>query len=265
MQPVLSVQLSHCYLQKKEGDHIAGYKVYLGANGSNTNKIIKAKPSIAVIEMTEFTDGQIKKLRTKGIKLIAYLNVGAIEKTRPYYQKYKKYVIGSYSDWDEKWMDLSKKEWQDFLLSQAKKFKARGAMGLYIDNLDVVEEYKSKKLYAHARAILKRIRKETGLYLMVNGADYFVAKCIKDKAICFQAIQQEEVFTRITSISKNKAGSQSAAEKKRLKAYCTSVKKHGISVYLLEYRANAANLAKIAAYCKKYKMHYYNSKTVDLV
>ena len=148
---------------------MAGYKVYLGANGSDTNEIIKAKPSIAVIEMTEFTDSQIKKLRTTGIKLIAYLNVGAIEKTRPYYQKYKKYAIGNYSDWDEKWMDLSKEAWQNFLIEKAKAFKKRGAMGLYIDNLDVVEEYKSKKLYAPARAILKHIRKETGLYLMVNG------------------------------------------------------------------------------------------------
>ena len=244
---------------------MAGYKVYLGANGSDTNEIIKAKPSIAVIEMTEFTDSQIKKLRTTGIKLIAYLNVGAIEKTRPYYQKYKKYAIGNYSDWDEKWMDLSKEAWQNFLIEKAKAFKKRGAMGLYIDNLDVVEEYKSKKLYGPARKILKHIRKETGLYLMVNGADYFVTKCIKDKVVHFQAIQQEEVFTRIINIGKNRCGSQTAGEKKRLKAYCANVKKHGISVYLLEYRANAATVARITAFCKKYKMSYYNSKTVDLV
>lgn len=244
---------------------MGGYKVYLGLNGSDVNKIIKAKPSIAVIDFAEFGDTQIKKLRSKGIKLISYLNVGAIEKTRPYYQKYKKYAIGNYSDWDEKWMDLSKEAWQNFLVERAKAFKKRGAMGLYIDNLDVVEEFKSHKLYGPARKILKCIRKETGLYLMVNGGDYFVTKCIKDKVVHFQAIQQEEVFTRIINIGKNKCGSQTAAEKKRLKAYCASVKKHGISVYLLEYRANAANLAKIAAYCKKYKMNYYNSKTVDLV
>ena len=161
-------------------------------------------------------------------------------------------------------MDLSKKEWQDFLIGRAKSFKKRGAMGLYIDNLDVVEEYKSKKLYAPARAILKRIRKETGLYLMVNGADYFVTKCIKDKVVHFQAIQQEEVFTRIISIGKNKCGSQTKTEKKRLKVYCVEARKH-VDVYLLEYRASAANKTKISAFCKKYKMNYYNSKTVDLL
>lgn len=243
---------------------MAGYKVYLGLNGSDVNRILKAKPSIAVIDFAEFGDTQINKLRSKGIKLISYLNVGAIEKTRTYYAKYKKYAIGNYSDWDEKWMDLSKKEWQDFLLSQAKKFKARGAMGLYIDNLDVVEEYKSYKLYEPARKILKTIRKETGLYLMVNGADYFVSRCIRDKVIHFQAIQQEEVFTRITSISKNKAGSQIAGEKKRLKAYCVKARKH-VDVYLLEYKANASNLLKIKTFCKKHNMNYYNSKTVDLL
>ena len=243
---------------------MAGYKVYLGLNGSDVNRILKDKPSIAVIDFAEFGDTQIKKLRSKGIKLISYLNVGAIEKNRPYYSKYKKFAIGTYADWDEKWMDLSKKEWQEFLLGQAKKFKARGAMGLYIDNLDVVEEYKVYKLYEPARKILKTIRKETGLYLMVNGADYFVSKCIRDKVVHFQAIQQEEVFTRIINIGKNKCGSQTATEKKRLKAYCANVRKY-VDVYLLEYKASVANKAKIATFCKKYKMNYYNSATVDLV
>ena len=66
---------------------MAGYKVYLGLNGDNYKTIIKQKPSIAVIEFSEFTDEQIKKLLAQNIKLIAYLNVGAIEKTRSYYTK----------------------------------------------------------------------------------------------------------------------------------------------------------------------------------
>ena len=243
---------------------MAGYKVYLGLNGSDVNRILKDKPSIAVIDFAEFGDMQIKKLKSKGIKLIGYLNVGSIEKTRPYYTKYKKYAIGTYADWDEKWMDLSKKEWQEFLIGQAKEFKKRGAMGLYIDNFDVVEEFKAYKLYEPARKILKTIRKETELYLMVNGADYFVSKCIRDKVVHFQAIQQEEVFTRIINLGKNKCGSQTATEKKRLKAYCANVRKY-VDVYLLEYRASVANKAKISAFCKKHKMNYYNSATVDLV
>lgn len=243
---------------------MAGYKVYLGLNGSDVNRIIKAKPNIAVIDFAEFGDTQIRKLRSKGIKLISYLNVGAIEKGRSYYSRYKKYAIGVYSDWNEKWMNLRAKEWQNFLVSQAKKFQARGALGLYIDNLDVVEEFKPHGLYGPAKDILKRIQKETGLYLMVNGADYFVTECIRERDICFQAIQQEEVFTRIISIGKNKCGSQTKTEKKRLKAYCVVARKH-VDVYLLEYRASAANRAKISAFCKKYKMNYYNSKTVDLL
>ena len=243
---------------------MAGYKVYLGLNGSDVDRILKAKPNIAVIDFAEFGDTQIKKLRAKGIKLISYLNVGAIEKGRSYFDEYEKFAVGDYSDWDEKWMDLRAEAWQDFLLERAKSFKKRGAIGLYIDNLDVVEEFKPLKMYESARAILKHIRKETGLYLMVNGADYFVSKCIRDHVVHFQAIQQEEVFTRIINIGKNKCGSQTATEKKRLKTYCIEARKH-VDVYLLEYRANAANRAKIAAFCKKYKMNYYNSKTVDLL
>ena len=243
---------------------MAGYKVYLGLNGSDVDRILKAKPNIAVVDFAEFDDKQIKKLKANGIKLISYLNVGAIEKGRSYYDKYKKFAVGTYAEWDEKWMALRAAQWQDFLLERAKSFKARGAIGLYIDNLDVVEEFKPLKMYESARAILKHIRKETGLYLMVNGADYFVSRCIRDKVVHFQAIQQEEVFTRIINIGKNKCGSQTATEKKRLKAYCVEARKH-VDVYLLEYRASAANKVKISAFCKKYKMNYYNSKTVDLL
>lgn len=241
-----------------------GYKVYLGMNGNQTNTIIKQNPSIAVIEIGEFSDVQIRKLKSHGIKIVAYLNVGAIEKYRSYYKTYKKYAIGDYGGWDEKWINISKPKWQSFIVSQAKKFKARGAMGLYIDNLDVVENYKSKKLYTPAKAILKQIRTQTGLYLIVNGADYFVRKCIKEKRVHFQAIQQEEVFTRIKNIDKNKCGSQTAAEKKRLKAYVVAVKKAKIAVFLLEYKANAANLAKIKTFCKKYGLNYCNAKNVNL-
>lgn len=244
---------------------MAGYKVYLGLNGSDVNRIIKAKPSIAVIEMTEFSASQIRKLLSRGIKLIAYLNVGAIEKTRPYYKSAKKYAIGKYDDWDELWMNVSAKPWQDFLIGQARAFKAMGAMGLYIDNLDVVEEYKKYNLYGSARDLLNRIRQETGLYLMVNGADYFVSLSVVHKEIPFQAIQQEEIFTRITSIKGNKAGSQQAKEKKRLKIYVVKAKLAGLDVYLLEYRANAKNRLKIKTFCKRFGLHYYNSKTVDLI
>ena len=244
---------------------IGGYKVYLGLDGRDYKKILKEGPSIAVIEMTEFNDYQIGRLLGAGIRLIAYLNVGAIEKTRPYYKTYRKFAIGKYSDWDELWMNLASGEWQDALVGQARRFKSKGAFGLYIDNLDVVEEYKPRNLYPHAVTILNRIKAETGLWLMVNGADFFVTNCVLKGQRCFDAIQQEEVFTRIKDIEKNTCGSQKSKEKKRLKAYCVAAKKRGLDVYLLEYRANAANRAKIKAFCKKYGLHSYNSKSVDLV
>ena len=244
---------------------MSGYKVYLGCNGSDVNRIIKAKPSIAVIDFTEFGNTQINKLRSKGIKLISYLNVGAIERSRPYFKTYCKYALGKYEDWDELWMDISQQEWKGALAGQARAFKARGADGLYIDNLDVVEEYKPRNLYPHAVELLSRIRQETGLYLMVNGADYFVATAVVKNQRSFQAIQQEEVFTRITDIEGNKAKSQKKAEKKRLKAYCVAAKKRGLDVFLLEYRPSASNKVKIKAFCKKYGLYFYNSKTVDLI
>ena len=49
---------------------MAGYKVYLGMNGKDYAKIIKQKPSIAVIEFTEFTDAQIKNIEYWVVKAV---------------------------------------------------------------------------------------------------------------------------------------------------------------------------------------------------
>ena len=48
---------------------MAGYKVYLGMNGKDYAKIIKQKPSIAVIEFTEFFEFMRFIISEKGYEL----------------------------------------------------------------------------------------------------------------------------------------------------------------------------------------------------
>ena len=56
---------------------MAGYKVYLGLNGSDVDRILKAKPSIAVIDFAEFDDKQIKKMAKVCKRYGETISVGA--------------------------------------------------------------------------------------------------------------------------------------------------------------------------------------------
>ena len=240
---------------------MAAYGVFLGLNGTMSRL---EKFHIVVIEPEEYTLEKVKKLKKQGKRVIAYLNVGSIEKSRSYFKQFKSITLGDYEGWpDEKWIDISKKSWKEFLVKQAAKWIAQGYDGFYIDNLDVVELYKKKNLYKPAKDILKAIRKIGPTYLMINGADYFINRCIKDNDICFNALQQEEVFTRYDYDSK-KYKSQSSSEKKRLKQHVVNAAKNKIDIFLLEYRASKVNRLKIKNFCRKYGFIYYNANSINL-
>lgn len=240
---------------------MATYGVFLGLNG---NMARLEKFHIVVIEPEEYTREKVRKLKKQGKKVVAYLNIGSIEKSRSYYKQFKSITLGDYEGWpDEKWIDISKKSWKEFLVKQVTKWIDQGYDGFYIDNLDVVELYKKKNLYSHAKDILKAIREISPTYLMINGADYFINRCIKDNDICFNALQQEEVFTLYDYDSK-KYKSQSSDEKKRLKAHCINAAKHKIDIFLLEYKPSKINKAKIKSFCSKYGFRYYNAPSINL-
>ena len=60
----------------------------------------------------------------KGVKVYTYLNVSSIENFRYYYKKYEYLTIGNYENWEEeKWVNVSNKDWQKFAENCQKKLK----------------------------------------------------------------------------------------------------------------------------------------------
>ena len=70
------------------------------------------KSDLAVVD----TEGQEKAVRnavSRGVYVYGYLNVGALEKERPYYDKLKHLRLARYDEWSgEYWIDPTNKEWK---------------------------------------------------------------------------------------------------------------------------------------------------------
>ena len=90
-------------------------------------------------------DSEIETLKNNNVKEIySYLNIGSIEDFRSYYDEYSAFTLGEYENWDEeKWIDVSNKEWQEFISKRVDVLSQKGIDGFFIDNTDVFYVYPS--------------------------------------------------------------------------------------------------------------------------
>ncbi len=241
------------------------YGVFLGINGDEFSKLNQY--DIVVIEPSEFSTKQIETLHANGKTVYGYLNIGSVEKYRPYYDRFKKVTLGVYEDWpDERWVNVASSEWQKFIVDElGKQYAGMGFDGLFLDNADVYYEYPKEDIFQGLRTILQGLRKYN-LKLIINGGDTFVSKCI-EKGIAplslFDGVNQETVFTAI-DFDDESYGAQEKEETDYFKEYLSRVKNYGLSVYLLEYGADQNLSKKIDAYCLENGFIWYNAKDLEL-
>lgn len=275
---ILTVILASCLLftacpgtpdnseQKTEQHFKYLYGVFLGAEPEDTNSM-KAYWTI-VVEGQSFTKEQVSDLKSYGHTVYSYLNVGSIEEYRPYYDKFSEYTLDVYENWeDEKWVDVTVPEWQDFIVNElAAELKDKGFDGLFIDNVDVYYMYPSEESFEAITSILKAL-KAMGFYICINGGDVYVSECIEkfDRVDdIFDAVNQETVFTKIIWDEEDTFEEQDREEREYFQEYLKNVHEHGVDVYLLEYSKDKELAAKIKDYCREMGYNYYVSKTLNL-
>ena len=242
------------------------YKVYLSTK-VNPTKLVKGS-GIIVLEPGDYTSDQVKVIKKKGYKVLAYLSIGTIEKERSWYKTYSKYKLRQLPDWPkEYYVDVGKTVWKKFLVSKAKEYKARGYSGWWLDNLDVYSEYKSKKNFNACLGILQDIKKLGG-FVMVNGGSEWLDDSIDRKQEIKGLIDgytQEEVFSLITDYDgKGKFGKQKVKDSKFYKDLIKELEKKKINCFLLEYTRDSKLKASIKEWCMKNKVAYYIAEDVNL-
>ena len=217
---------------------------------------------LIVVDSDFFTAAEIRQLKSKGAKVLTYLNVGAIENTRSYFAAAKRsgLLLGKYDNWPgEYWVAAQKAEWREVILGLATVMRAKGVDGFWVDNLDIMytaeEEYKWSKselatLYTNLQNILASLH-EVG-YVMINGGDVFVSRAIKTRqAGNFDGVNQETVITCIRDYDPpGKFGRQAADEREYYEEYMQEVRMAEKDIYLLEYATDQAIIAECNAYAR---------------
>lgn len=236
-------------------------------------KLARCKKNDLAVVDTEGHEKAVREAVSRGVWVYGYLNVGALEKERPYYEKLKHLRLARYDGWSgEYWIDPTAKEWQDHVVSLAKQIKACGAIGLYLDNTDIyymLKEHEISKQYSRnlpsAQAaytalsnIILKIN-ALGMIVMPNGGDVFVKKFIKAYPGVIQTINQEGVF--FSELNRK----NSTSDTNYYKDWCKWAQKHiSGKIRIIEYTSSKTEQAKIKAYCLAHGWHVYFSKHKEL-
>lgn len=228
------------------------------------------KNDLAVIDTDGISASLIKSAVNRGVFVYGYINVGALEMGRSYYDKYKHLRLARYAGWSgEYWIDPTAPEWREHIVDLAKTIKATGAIGVYFDNTDIYYEVRHlKKGYDRnmpdQNAVYKALRDivldltKIGLIVMPNGGDSFVRRFYAEYPTILKTINQEgclyEDFKR-----------QPKSERQYRTEYMTWAKKKGLYVRGIEYCKKSSQIAECKAY---YLAHGYKglyiSKHKDL-
>ena len=131
----------------KNMDNNGEYGVFIGADSEQIKNIDGY--SMVVIDAWENSAEDVKLLHDKGCKVYSYINVGAIENWRNYYDEYKHLALGDYENWeDEKWVNVADKSWQTFVVDElAARIIEKGADGFFVDNADVYYKYPNDDIF----------------------------------------------------------------------------------------------------------------------
>lgn len=240
------------------------YGVFIGISKEDGMKLNNYE--VLVLEPTEFNKDDIKKLHEKNKKIYAYLDIGSLENYRPYYDEFKDKILGNYENWeDEYWMDVSGKEWQNFVVDElAKEIADKGFDGFFIDNCDVYYQFQDENIFDGLCYMLKGLKKYN-LDTIINGGDTFVSKCIDEKIAkdMFDGVNQESVFTEI-DFNHNTFKERNPKDREYFTEYLQNVKSYGLKVFLLEYGADSKLKKEIERYCIENDFHWYNAKNIEL-
>lgn len=248
-------------------------------------KTLKAtkKKGLAVIDTEGISKSDIRSAISRGVFVYGYMNAGALEKGRPYYDAYSSLRIAAYDGWPgEYWVDVTARAWQTHLCDLAEDIRQTGAIGAYFDNPDIYymagHGFKGKAMrkspskeavYKALANTINTIQQDIGLIVMPNGGEDFTKRFMRDYPGRIKTINQEGVlfedFKR-----------QPSKEKKYRTEWCDWARDHGAYVRIIEYPVEepktakqkalyTARVAEIKAYCLKHRWGgVYVSKHTDL-
>ena len=251
----------------------ASYGVFIGMRGGEAlrdERVLRTR--VLVVDPAHFEEREIAFLKVSGHTVYGYLNVGSLEAFRPYYGRFRRFVLGRYENWDgEWWVDVSAAPWRDFVVSElAAEYVRKGIDGFFVDNCDVYHYRRSRRIFDGLSEVLRRLS-GYGLEVLINGGDEYATAALEEYgsiAGLFSGVNQETVFTRINfdklNFETGAFGRSREEDRRYFLSYLEKMEGAGAKVRLLEYTRDADLAREIERFCGARGWECFISGSVEL-
>ncbi len=145
----------------------------LGADLTRANVARLARRDLVVVDGELTTAREVKKLKAHGALVLAYLSVGSVESWRSWFPLLEDYRLEELGDWEgEAYADVSQAGARDALADQiAPDLLKKGFDGLFLDNVDMVEEHAAQQpgMVDLVTRLSTRVHAAGGVLMAQNG------------------------------------------------------------------------------------------------
>ncbi|MCY6482931.1 endo alpha-1,4 polygalactosaminidase [Clostridium aestuarii] len=243
------------------------FGIFTSSDSCDLNKFLKYKE--IVVDATIFSKEDIDYLHENGVKVFSYINIGSLEKFRPYYEDFASITLSNYENWsNERWIDVSNPKWQNYVVNTlSKDLFSKGIDGLFIDNIDIYTIYKKDKIFNGIHCILKTLNDKYKKPIIINNGYDFIQKALSLKlnlTDLFYGLNKEEVFTIIENYENDIFRTNILEERNFVLSYLNTLSKKGINIYIIEYSKNKNLNKKMIKYYNKKNYKFFISSTVNL-
>ena len=251
----------------------ASYGVFIGMRGGEAlrdERVLRTR--VLVVDPAHFEEREIAFLKVSGHTVYGYLNVGSLEAFRPYYGRFRRFVLGRYENWDgEWWVDVSAAPWRDFVVSElAAEYVRKGIDGFFVDTCDVYHYRRSRRIFDGLSEVLRRLS-GYGLEVLINGGDEYATAALEEYgsiAGLFSGVNQETVFTRINfdklNFETGAFGRSREEDRQYFLSYLEKMEGAGAKIRLLEYTRDADLAREIERFCGARGWECFISGSVEL-
>lgn len=180
---------------------------------------------------------EVRSLRKRGMLVVSYLSVGTVEGWRHYAPMVPaSWTLADVEGWpNERFVDVRQRGWQRIMVAEIQVLASAGFDGVYLDNLDVAEQFPETK--AAVVELVTKMRAAAPALLLIGQNGLVVASRLP-----IDAVAHEDVFSRWDDGYRPSTTEETAAilpSLRRLRA-------RGLPVFTLDYARPGSRDAQVA-------------------
>lgn len=123
---------------------------------------------LLVVDGVEASRARVRQLHRHGALVLAYVDVGTIERGRPWSGAARPFRLDRLEEWDEWYADVNARGYRRLIAARvAPRLLRKGFDGLFLDNTDMIETHRARR--RGMRALVRSLARLDGLLFTQNG------------------------------------------------------------------------------------------------